>query len=279
MKKLYVSQSLIDVESRKELLDQATIPCTIKNQRSAMLGGEVPFAEVFPELWVLQDEDLERAQQLLQDWEDAPPIESTSWTCGNCSERHQKEFTTCWKCGHERSSEKKHIFAPIESFKEDLDQNAFKRYFPQGLLVGIFLTWASLAAWDYFSMTHNYQDRNRDGKEDYRETRKNTLITSDQRDDNFDGIYETRCEYNASQWTNKCFIDRNQDGEPNFIEGYTFGALYSKEFLDLQTGKVRKRAYYKLGVKVREKIDEDGDGIFEKTIHFNQYEDPISSNP
>ena len=48
MKKLYVSQSLIDVESRKELLDQAEIPCMVKNQRSAMLGGEVPFAEVFP---------------------------------------------------------------------------------------------------------------------------------------------------------------------------------------------------------------------------------------
>ena len=71
MKKLYVSQSLIDVESRKELLDQAEIPCTIKNQRSAMLGGEVPFAEVFPELWVLQEENFERAQSLLKDWEEA----------------------------------------------------------------------------------------------------------------------------------------------------------------------------------------------------------------
>ncbi len=62
MKLLFVSQSLIDVESRKELLDQAEIPSMIKNQRSAMLGGEIPFVEVFPELWVLYDEDLERAQ-------------------------------------------------------------------------------------------------------------------------------------------------------------------------------------------------------------------------
>ena len=77
MKKLYVSQSLIDVESRKELLDQALIPATIKNQRSAMLGGEVPFVEVFPELWVLKDEDFERAQTLLKDWEHAKPLETT----------------------------------------------------------------------------------------------------------------------------------------------------------------------------------------------------------
>jgi hypothetical protein len=104
MKKLYVSQSLIDVESRKELLDQAEIACTIKNQRSAMLGGEVPFVEVFPELWVLQDRDFEQAQTLLKDWEEAEPRETTSWTCPSCGEVHQKEFTTCWKCSQERTS-------------------------------------------------------------------------------------------------------------------------------------------------------------------------------
>ena len=103
MKKLYVSQSLIDVESRKELLDQAEIPCTIKNQRSNMLGGEVPFVEVFPELWVLQDEDFEQAQKLLKDWEEAPPLDNTAWTCPSCGEVHQKEFTTCWKCNQERN--------------------------------------------------------------------------------------------------------------------------------------------------------------------------------
>ena len=102
MKKLYVSQSLIDVESRKELLDHAHIPATIKNQRSAMLGGEVPFVEVFPELWVLKDEDFERARTLLEDWERAVPVETTGWACPGCGEVHQKEFTTCWKCGQER---------------------------------------------------------------------------------------------------------------------------------------------------------------------------------
>jgi hypothetical protein len=103
MKKLYVSQSLIDVESRKELLDQAEIPCTIKNQRSNMLGGEIPFVEVFPELWVLQNDDFERAQRLLKDWEEAPPLDNTAWICASCSEIHQKEFTTCWKCNKERN--------------------------------------------------------------------------------------------------------------------------------------------------------------------------------
>ena len=103
MKKLYVSQSLIDVESRKELLDQAEIPSTIKNQRSAMLGGEVPFAEVFPELWVLNDNDVGQAKKLLREWEEAKPMENTGWTCTKCGEIHEKEFTTCWQCNQERN--------------------------------------------------------------------------------------------------------------------------------------------------------------------------------
>lgn len=102
MKQVYVSQNLIDVETRKELLDQAHIPATIKNQRSAMLGGEVPFVEVFPELWVLRDADFEQAKALLEDWERAQPAGITGWTCSKCGEAHQREFTTCWKCGQDR---------------------------------------------------------------------------------------------------------------------------------------------------------------------------------
>lgn len=50
MKKVLVSQNLVEIEVLKERLEQAGIPCTIKNQRSSSLAGEVPFAEVFPEL-------------------------------------------------------------------------------------------------------------------------------------------------------------------------------------------------------------------------------------
>ena len=103
MKKVYTSNSLVDVEIRKEWLDQQPIPCMIKNQRSNMLGGEVPFVEVFPELWVLHDEDFDKAKTILDDWEQAKPLEQTTWTCPGCGEVHQKEFTTCWKCATERT--------------------------------------------------------------------------------------------------------------------------------------------------------------------------------
>lgn len=103
MKKIFVSQLLVEVESLKEFLDRANIPCTIKNQYGSSLAGEVPFVEVFPELWVLRDEDFPKATDVLEDWQKAKPVEASAWICNVCGEHHAKEFAMCWKCGNEKS--------------------------------------------------------------------------------------------------------------------------------------------------------------------------------
>ncbi|MDE0144940.1 MAG: DUF2007 domain-containing protein [Nitrospira sp.] len=102
MQKLFVSSNLVEVESLKDILDQAGIESWIKNQRGSSLAGEVPFAEVFPELWVLHDADYAAAQQFLENWRAAGPYESTAWTCSRCGESHAKDFTSCWNCGCDR---------------------------------------------------------------------------------------------------------------------------------------------------------------------------------
>jgi hypothetical protein len=104
MKKIFVSQSLLEVEMRKERLEQAGIRCMIKNQRSSSLAGEIPFTEVFPELWVVQDDDYDLARQLLEEGLILLPSNQDSWTCVGCGERHESQFGTCWKCGQERPS-------------------------------------------------------------------------------------------------------------------------------------------------------------------------------
>ncbi len=279
MKKVFVSQLLIDVESRKELLDQANIPCMIKNQRSSMLAGEVPFAEIFPELWVIHDEDEGRARDILTNWETAQPMESTGWTCPECREMLQKEFTTCWNCGRERSSEEKRGLHPIETFDDNPDLNAFKRYFSQGFLAGFILTLVGIGVYVYLSIDQNFQDRNKDGKDDYKETRIYGFPPQDQWDNNYDGVFEYSCHYDKAGFVKQCVWDRNQDGDVDLIRKYTYGILRSVDFLDVENGTVRKRVHYKLGSKTHEDIDRDGDGVFEKTLHFNEYEDLISPTP
>lgn len=103
MIKLFVSQSLVEVETRKDVLEQAGILCTVKNQQGSSLAGEVPFAEVFPELWVIHDEDYSNAKDLLEEWEKGPASGGTSWACSRCGEIHTGDFSTCWKCGNERN--------------------------------------------------------------------------------------------------------------------------------------------------------------------------------
>ncbi|GJL65205.1 MAG: hypothetical protein NPIRA05_01760 [Nitrospirales bacterium] len=104
MYKLFVSNNLIEVESRKDILDQEGILCTIKNQQGSSLAGEVPFAEVFPELWVINDDEYPKAKEILDQWDEAALFEDLPWTCVGCDEQHSGEFTTCWKCGRERTN-------------------------------------------------------------------------------------------------------------------------------------------------------------------------------
>ena len=94
----------MEIESFKAMLEQEGIDSWIKNQQGSSLAGEVPFAEVFPELWVLNDADYSAAKEFLDNWHTAKPLESTGWTCSGCGEAHEKDFTACWKCGRDRSA-------------------------------------------------------------------------------------------------------------------------------------------------------------------------------
>ena len=104
MRKVFVSQNLIEVEMRKDRLEQAGIRCLIKNQRLSGLAGEIPFAEIFPELWVIQDEDAYRARQVLEEELISQPSNPDSWTCAGCGEHHESQFSECWKCGRASAS-------------------------------------------------------------------------------------------------------------------------------------------------------------------------------
>ena len=104
MKQVFVSQHLFEVEMRKERLEQAGIQCLIKNQRSSGLAGEIPFTEVFPELWVIQDEDAYRAGQVLDEELITQPSNPGAWVCTGCGEHHEIQFSECWKCGHTSAS-------------------------------------------------------------------------------------------------------------------------------------------------------------------------------
>jgi hypothetical protein len=272
MRRVFTSQDLVEVEMLKEGLEHAGIPCTIKNQRTSGLAGMVPFAEVFPELWVLKDEDYDRAKDLLEVRANAADATQTAWTCAGCGESHSNEFMACWKCGWERDSKSE----PQRAFRPESDRPSHKATSTLQILtafaLGAVMAVSGTTLWDYFSMNHVHTDRNGDGKDDMILSYVGGVLRSASYDDDFDGYFETRYEYNRKGFVIRGEIDRNHDGKPDLIEDYTLNKLSSQEFLDKETGRVVKRSFYKLGAKVREEIDRDGDGIFEQTIHFDEFE-------
>ena len=100
------------------------------------------------------------------------------------------------------------------------------------------------------------------------------ILRSAKFDNNFDGFFETFSIYNQRRDVIRTEIDHNRDGKPDVIEYNTLGKVDSVERIEPGTWKVRKRLFYKLDVKVREEIDQDGDGAFEKVIKFDEYENP-----
>ncbi|MGB5492064.1 MAG: DUF2007 domain-containing protein [Woeseiaceae bacterium] len=96
MKKLTSAESLITINHYKNLLAAEGISSQIRNEHLGSILGEMPFVETWPEIWVTNDLDFDRATQLITSVESESPGES--WRCGRCGEENEGQFAACWKC-------------------------------------------------------------------------------------------------------------------------------------------------------------------------------------
>jgi hypothetical protein len=86
------------VGQMQSLLESHGIKTFIKNQYGSSVMGEVPFVEVVPQLFVLEQKDLARAKELLLlDLPVDGPEED--WVCPECGVDVEGTFHRCWKCG------------------------------------------------------------------------------------------------------------------------------------------------------------------------------------
>ncbi len=98
MKKIASSESLITINHYKNILESEDIICEIRNEHLGGIIGEMPFVEVWPELWVKHDLDADRAKQLLDD-ANSNEYQGPSWQCRRCGEDNEGQFAACWNCG------------------------------------------------------------------------------------------------------------------------------------------------------------------------------------
>ncbi len=98
MKKVTSAETAVMINHYKNILEAEGIPCQVRNEHLNQIYGEMPFTEVWPELWVLKDIDYDRAKQLI----DAAIIEESPrspWRCSKCGEENEGQFAACWSCG------------------------------------------------------------------------------------------------------------------------------------------------------------------------------------
>ena len=95
----------------QSLFDDAGIPYFVRNSttQQAIVGGLMtalfPLPEFWPALCVLHDKDYPQAMELLRAAREAAPPVSAEWKCPACGETVPGNFTSCWNCEAEQSSQ------------------------------------------------------------------------------------------------------------------------------------------------------------------------------
>jgi len=102
MEMVYTTDSLVAVLHLKNLLEIEGIATIVKNDQMYTLRAEVPFVEVWPQLWVCRAQDMPRARELVAEFVKGPDPELPGWRCRTCDELLEGQFTACWRCGAPR---------------------------------------------------------------------------------------------------------------------------------------------------------------------------------
>jgi hypothetical protein len=99
VKRVFSSYNQTAVYHARNLLETEGIETLVKNAILSSAMGELPPAECQAELWVVNDSDVKRAEELLSHKHVAGP----DWTCAGCGETSAPQFTQCWRCGANRT--------------------------------------------------------------------------------------------------------------------------------------------------------------------------------
>ena len=101
--KVFESFDLSHVGQLQSLLEANQIRTFVKNQFSSGALGELPFVEICPQLFILEEGDLGRAQALLHNELPAQGTDDKPWHCAECGTEVEAVFGQCWQCGAART--------------------------------------------------------------------------------------------------------------------------------------------------------------------------------
>lgn len=97
---VYTAPTMFMAAHVRNLLGAEGIACHVRNEFLSSGAGELPPTAVWPEVWIMDDRQEERARQLIAEVITANAAEAGDvWRCPVCSETIDGNFDQCWKCG------------------------------------------------------------------------------------------------------------------------------------------------------------------------------------
>lgn len=100
MKLVYTHENITMVTHFQNVVEQAGIATVIKNQFSAGGAGDLAMGDVWPELWVLDDDQYNIASELVSQAQ--APAAAKDWSCAVCGQENAGNFEICWQCQAEK---------------------------------------------------------------------------------------------------------------------------------------------------------------------------------
>ncbi len=102
MRRLYRAANMVEAMHLKSLLDSARIDNFLRNENMMRVAGEVPFDQCWPEVWIREEDDRKMAEEILGVFRNRHRQRGPAWSCPQCNEWLEGQFTACWQCGAQR---------------------------------------------------------------------------------------------------------------------------------------------------------------------------------
>jgi uncharacterized protein YlaI len=96
MRRLVSAPNLALATLWADMLSHAGIEANVQRAFASSIAGELPPDQTLPEVWVMDDAQLDAARVLLVQLRHPP---YRHWTCPGCGERIDGPFEQCWNCG------------------------------------------------------------------------------------------------------------------------------------------------------------------------------------
>jgi len=101
MYEVYRDRDTARVGLLNSILQESGIPTILRNWTGSNIT-EIPIPDMFPNICVMNEEDIEPARELIRDYLFATPVDGPEWTCPKCGEPNEGTFSECWSCQSEK---------------------------------------------------------------------------------------------------------------------------------------------------------------------------------